>query len=107
MSTEYDGIATLLDAVTSTGVGTSIPSRLYPGAKSFQATVLGSGAVTAEVDIEVSNDDEHWMVLGTISLSGTAVDTDGFASSAAWAFHRANLTAITGTGANVTVKMGA
>jgi hypothetical protein len=107
MNSEYDGVSVLLNAVTSTGAGDAIPSQLFPGSKTFQAVVEGSGAVTAEVDIEASNDGEHWLVLGTISLSGTGSDTDGFASSAAWAYHRANLTAVTGTGASVSVMMGA
>jgi hypothetical protein len=107
MSNEYDGVATLLDNATAIGAGDAVPSNLFPGPKTFQATVEGSGAVTAEVDIEASNDGENWLWLGTISLSGTGSDSDGFASSAAWANHRADVTAIGGTGASVTVKMGA
>lgn len=107
MGIDYDGIATLLDAATTTGAGLSVFSRLFPGPKTFQAVVEGEGAVSATVLIECSNDDEHWMELGSIALTGTASDTDGFESSAAWAYHRANVTAISGTGAAVTVKMGA
>jgi hypothetical protein len=107
MSQEYDGVATLLEEATETRAGESVPTLLFPGAKTFQATVVGTGAVTAEVKIEASNDDENWLVLGTITLTGSGSASDGFASAAAWAHHRANLTAVTGTEAAVTVKMAA
>ncbi|HET8686205.1 MAG TPA: hypothetical protein VFM18_06020 [Methanosarcina sp.] len=74
----------------------------------FSATVTGTGAVTATVLIEVSNDGTNWLStpMGTISLSGTTSATDGFTSSAPWKYVRANITAISGTGATVVVKMG-
>lgn len=75
---------------------------------SFQATVLGTGAVTATVEIEGSNDGAYWCdtPLGTITLSGTTSHTDGFTVNAPWKYVRANITAISGTGANVSVLMG-
>jgi len=95
----------ILDAATSTGAGDDFRS---PSERSFQAvgfTTAGSGSAT--VKIQVSNDNQNWIDLGTISLTlSTTVATDGFASSAAWAFVRANLTAISGTGASVSVWMG-
>lgn len=75
----------------------------------FQATVVGTGAVTASVDIEVSNDGTYWVdtVAGTISLSGTTSHSDGFTTTEApWKYVRANVTAISGTGATVNVTMG-
>lgn len=74
----------------------------------YQATVAGTGAVTATVLIEVSNDDTNYCAtpLGTISLSGTTSATDGFTTSAPWKYHRVNISAISGTGATVTVKVG-
>ena len=75
----------------------------------FQATVTGTGAVTATVDIEVSNDGTNWLdtVAGTITLSGTTTHSDGFTTtSAPWKYVRANVTAISGTGASVDVVMG-
>ena len=75
----------------------------------FQATVVGTGAVTANVTIEVSNDGINWCstVLGTIILSGTTTSSDGFTTDAPWKYVRANVIAISGTGAAVTVLMGA
>ncbi len=74
----------------------------------FDATVTGTGTVTATVDIEVSLDgvtpiDKSPL---TITLSGTTSDTDGDVISASWPWVRANLTAISGTGAVVNSTMG-
>lgn len=76
----------------------------YAGEKTFQATVSGTGAVSATVLIQVRNSSSHdWLTLATITLSGTTTSSDGFASEASWAYYRANLTAISGTGATVVV----
>lgn len=74
----------------------------------FQATVTGTGAVTASINIEVSNDGVNAVAtpMGTISLSGTTSASDGFTTAAPWKYVRANVTAISGTGATVVVKMG-
>lgn len=93
--------------VTSTGAG----SFVYKDSPdtSFQATVTGTGAVTATVDIEYSNNgvDVVDTVGGTITLSGTTSHSDGFVSqNAPWKYVRANVTAISGTGATVQVYMG-
>ena len=92
--------------VTSTGAGNAV-FKDSPAA-TFQAIVTGTGAVTATVNIEVSNDGSNWLstALGTISLSGTTTANDGFTSSAPWKYVRANLTAVSGTGATVKVLMG-
>lgn len=73
----------------------------------IQATVAGTGAVTATVVIEVTNDNTtSGITLGTITLSGTTTATDGFTSDAPWKYIRSKVTAISGTGANVNVLMG-
>ena len=73
----------------------------------FQATVTGTGAVTATVTIEYSNDGVNALstVGGTITLSGTNTNSDGFTSDTPWKFVRANVTAISGTGATVNVSV--
>jgi len=75
---------------------------------SFQATVVGTGAVTATVTIEASNDGLYPLstLLGTITLSGTTFSSDGFTTNAPWKFIRANVTSISGTNATVSVIMG-
>ena len=100
----------LLDDVSAIGAGGKVPLiKKGDSSATFQATVNGtSGTVTAAIDIEVSNDEKNWISMATISLSASApvADSDGFASNASWAFVRANLMAITGTDARVTVVMG-
>ena len=94
----------LLTAVTGTGAGTAT----YPvrkASRSFQAVVTGTGAVTATVVVEVSNDGVNFITMGTITLSGTTLATDGFASFSQWYYVRGNVTAITGTGATINLTM--
>ena len=93
--------------VTTTGAG----SFLYKDSPdaTFQAIVSGTGAVSATVDIEYSNDGINVVDTagGTITLSGTTSHSDGFTSqNAPWKYVRANVTAISGTDATVQVLMG-
>lgn len=91
----------ILAGRTTTGAGDAVPMS---GAKhTFQGTVTGTGAVSATVLVEVSNDGASWLTMGTLTLSGTTSATDGFASDSPWELVRANVTAISGTGAAVTV----
>ena len=78
-----------------------------PGA-TYHATVSGTGAVSATINIEMSNDGVNALetAAGTITLTGTTSSTDGFTTDAAWKYVRANVTAISGTGATVQVYMG-
>ncbi|MCB0072850.1 MAG: hypothetical protein KDE20_15370 [Caldilineaceae bacterium] len=75
----------------------------------IQATVVGTGAVTATIVIEASNDGTYALatVIGTITLSGTTSDSDGFTTDAPWKFIRARITAISGTSATVNVTASA
>ena len=96
----------ILQVGTSVAAGnTFIKPHLYT---TFQATLDAvSTTPAATVAIEVSNDKLTWVVMGTISVSGSS-DTDGFASNAGWNYIRSNVTAISdggGTG-TVTVTMG-
>lgn len=93
----------LLAAATATGVGQGKP---LSAEKTVQAFVAGTGAVSATVVIEVSNNGTDWITLATITLSGTTRAFDGFASSAPWLLTRAKVTAIAGAGAAVTVAAG-
>lgn len=69
---------------------------------SVQAKVAGTGAVTADVAVEVSNNNTDWITSTTIALTDTDEDVDGAAISAAWAYYRLTLTNLTGTGATCT-----
>ncbi len=98
------GRTVLLNAATATA--TSVSSSGFGASRTFQAAVTGTGAVSATVLIEGSNDGVNFLLLGTITLTGTTSASDGFVSSAAWDSVRARLTAISGTNAAVTVVLG-
>jgi len=95
--------ATLLDAVTVTQVSNS--ASLSTGKCTYQATVSETGSVGATIDIEFSNDGIGWLPGATITLAGTTIATDGSFNESAWLSVRANLTAISGTNAAVTVTV--
>lgn len=102
--------------VTSTTI-VAVSSAIYKESPyaTFQAIVTGTGAVSATVSIQVTNEDAtaagvngNWCTttLGTITLTGTTAVSDGFTSIAPWRWVRVNVTAISGTGAAVQVLMG-
>lgn len=102
----------LLNAATTTGAGTAwhprdVTANSTYNFHSFQAvgnTSASTGAAT--VLIQVSNDGTNYITLGTITLTlGTSATSDGFAAINTWEYYRANLTALSGTGATVTVYM--
>lgn len=74
----------------------------------FQAVVSGTGAVTATVVIQASNDGVNWCAtpLGTITLTGASPQNDGFTTTSPFKFVRAVLSNLTGTGAACYVVMG-
>jgi hypothetical protein len=74
----------------------------------YQAVVSGTGAITATVTIQCSNDGTNWnaTALGVITLNGTTTATDGIATVAPWKYVRAVLSNLTGTGAACYVLMG-
>jgi hypothetical protein len=64
-----------------------------------QAVVDGDGAVESTFNIEGSNDNVHWELIGTITLTDNNSDSDSLGIDYPWAYVRADLTAITGTDA--------
>jgi hypothetical protein len=102
----------LLSNATSTGAGTAWNPRDTSAVAtytqhSFQAvgsTSASTGAAT--ILIQVSNDGVNYITMGTITLVlGTSATSDGFAVANSYEYYRANLSAISGTGAKVTVYM--
>lgn len=98
---------------TGTGTGTGKAFSPIRDQRSFQASVVGTGAVTGTVEIYGSNEEPsaalagvNGLLLGTITLSGTTSDTDGFATDAPWKWVWSKITAISGTDAAITVTMG-
>ena len=102
----------LLNSATTTGAGTAWQERdttasstyTYHSFQAIGSTSASTGAAT--VLIQVSNDGTNFITLGTITLSlTTSPSSDGFAANINWQYYRANFTAISGTGASVTVLM--
>src|SRR5574341_2342191 len=98
-------VATLLSGVTTISTGAAGGPALA-GKKTFQAVVAGTGAVSATVKVQGSNDGDNWVDIATITLAGTTSAKDGFAADAPWAYYRGDVTAISGTGAAVTLNVG-
>jgi hypothetical protein len=96
---------TYLSAVTTTGESGVFYHR-HVGERVFQAAMIGTGSVSATVVIYGSNDGVTFVELATISLSGTGSASDGFYLPAPWRYTKAAVTAISGTGAAVTVTSG-
>lgn len=94
----------LMTSRTATATGSTFEAP-GPGA-TVQAVVTGTGALTATVVVQVSNDGSNWLTISTLSLSGTTSATQGMALDAHWVYIRADLTVLTGTGATVNVWMG-
>ena len=105
-----NGSVPLQSAATTTATGGW--TKCYGPAQAYQVVANGTaGAYSATVVIEASNDGSTAVgtVLGTITVSGTATTaaSDGFTTGLApWAWIRARVTAISGTGASVSTWMG-
>lgn len=110
----------LLTAATAQGAGTAVsPGRTAYGSgggvianiphRTFQANgTTSAGAGAATVLIQVSTDGGlNWITACTITLTlATTTSSDGCAMAANWPLVRANVTAISGTGASVNAYMG-
>jgi len=98
----------LLKAQTTTG--NSLTATLRSENRSWQATgTTSSGSGSATIIIEVSNVDisDAFVTLGTITLTlGTTLTADAFAACVPYAYTRARVSAISGTGATVDVYSG-
>ena len=110
MLVRQNGSYPLQSAATTTATGGWV--KCYGPAQAYQLVANGtSGAFSATVVIEASNDGTTPLAnpLGTITVSGTAPTavSDGFVTNyAPWAWIRSRVTAISGTGANVSTWMG-
>jgi len=101
----------LINNATTTVTGTpqNVQAlRIPTDNRTFQAAgTTSSGAGTASINVEVSNNNADWIVAATIGLTlGTTSTSDGFVTSANWTYVRGRVTSISGTGATVTLYMG-
>lgn len=100
----------LLTEATTVAAGVAVSS--FSGVKTYQATgKTTSGAGSATIVVEGSNNNINWDTIGTITLtlSSTAADdsnSDSFASEDRYTLIRGNVTALSGTGASVNLSMG-
>lgn len=97
-------VTTLLNAVTATGAGSQFAFHNYPRT-SFVCSETGTGTVTATVNVEVSQDGVTWFALATFSMSGTNASNSTTTAIEAYPYVRGNVTAISGTGAAITLNM--
>jgi hypothetical protein len=102
----------LLSNATTTGAGeawhpqdtSAVATYTYHSFQAVGKTSASTGAAT--VLIQVSNDGVNFFTLGTITLTlGTSATSDGFAVANTYEYYRANLSAVSGTGATVSVYM--
>lgn len=110
MLIRQNGSVVLQSVAATTATGAWV--KCYGLGQTYQSTANGTaGAYSATVVIEVANDTTAAVatVLGTITIAGTATTaaSDGFTTGVApWAWVRARVTAISGTGASVSTWMG-
>lgn len=108
MAKESTNTDALLEGATTAAAGSAKPGRT--GAKTFQAWgTTSSGTGSATIAVQGSNDQGQavWDTIGTITLTlGTAATSDSFSSDDRYAVLRGNVTAISGTGASVSLTMG-
>lgn len=89
----------------ATGVGTSAAVQVSGVSRTYQAVVTGTGAVSAVVAVDVSNNGTDWLQQATITLSGDGYDADGVALEGNWPYVRGNVISIAGTGASVSLSL--
>lgn len=94
----------LLDNVTTVSAGAVVLGGQI-ASFSAQASVAGTGAVSATVVIEGSNNAADWVPIATLNMSGTTRATDGGVAQTLWAQIRARVTAISGTSASVSAAI--
>lgn len=111
---------TIINAAIATGVSENFTLMREGSSASPKRTfhaygTTSSGAGSATIMVEVSNfadpgtaaNGQNWVTAATITLTlATTQSGDGVAIDAAWRWVRARLSAISGTGATVSVLMG-
>ena len=96
----------LLKNVTATGSGPSgeVPQDARLSVQAIGSTTSGAGSAT--VLVEGSNNDANWLTIMMITLElSTSASSDGAAEEVPWLYVRATLASISGTGATVDVIM--
>jgi len=97
----------LLKDVTATGAGAAAqPLGSHRTFHAFGNTTAGAGATT--IGVEVSNDGVNFFEIDVLSITlATTVASDVYENQYPYAFVRGNVKTLTGTGAKVSLIMGA
>lgn len=105
--TPIRSIELLAPSTTAVSTGTGYSGPWNAGRKGMvQAIITGTGALTATVTVQGSNNGVNWSTIGSaLSLSGTTSDTKTQAVDNPWAFIRAISASLTGTGATVSAYL--
>jgi hypothetical protein len=99
-------VLSFLDTATANKTTDAFPVPV--GNNTLEAFISGTGAISATVNVYGCNTkrNTNGILLATISLSGTNSDAAGSTISSNWGYMYAVLSAISGTGAAVTVTLG-
>lgn len=105
--TMNDQVGRLLGGATANGNGNAVLMPRGERERVYQATIAGTGSVSATVTFQGSCNGEDWVTIDeALSLTGTGSDTKAIESPYPWPFVRANVASITGTGATVNAFVG-
>lgn len=96
----------IMTAATTVAAATGVAG--VGALKTYQANgTTSNGAGAATIQVQGSNNGTNWDTIGTISLTlSTTSASDGFSSDDRYCLVRGNVTAISGTGASVSLIMG-
>lgn len=98
---------TLLSPATAAATGAAYDGPWNEARRGMvQAVITGTGALTATVTLQGSNNGVNWTTVGSaMSLSGTTSDTKTQAVDYPWAQIRAVSSSLVGTGATVSAYL--
>ena len=106
MTTLSGNAAQSVYAITTTMTATGNSTDIYScpiRVLSAQATVKGTGTVSATVNLQASLDGLNFVTIKTFGLSGTTSATDLALLDSTFQYYQANVSAISGTSAQVSV----
>lgn len=102
------GIHYLIESATAPVVGDTSP-HVTSSIKTIEASLTGTGVVTASVKVEatnIRNNTGKWITLFEADLTGTNSASFGMVTNAPWQYYRAEVISITGTSSVCNVVLG-
>ena len=103
----YPDVKVLLNAVTANGSGKAFQFDKGSPVRIAQAVLGGASAVSATVALEGSLDGTNWTTIGTVNLAASPVASavSYITSTSPWPAMRGTVSAISGSGATVTLNV--